>query len=449
MPDSPEQWFAYLGDKLASRLPELIRLRLYVSGEAPLPKGATRYAESYAEWQKMSRTNFAELAVDAKADRLKISGFRVGRDQSDNDAARRIWRRSKGGGVASDVHRDALTYGVGYAMASEGRNGAVLTRESPFSTIVELDPLDPTWVQAGLKVWSDRSADHAVLHLPGEVVKFVRDVPGRTRLPGRLQLFTSGGWVIDERESGVSGLDRVPMVAFVNRDGIGEYSTHTDLLDRINWVTLQRLLIIAAQAFRQRALEDNSGEKTGLPTTDETGEEIDWSDEFIAGPDALWVLPPGVTIWESQPGDISQILQASKEDIRQFGAVTRTPMSQLVPDGENQTAEGASLAREGLVEAAGDRIDRFTSGWDDVMSCALNIDNVEDQVETQWKPVERQSVAERYDALSKAGDDVPWRSKMTEILGFPSDEVDRMELERAADARRIATESDPVTESTT
>lgn len=451
MAESPGEWFARLSDKLQSRMPELLRLRQYVTGEAPLPKGATQYREAYAEWQKQSRTNVAELVVDAKADRLKIAGFRVGEDRTDNDAARKIWRRSRGGSLAADSHRDALTYGRGYAMASLGPRGAILTRESPFTTAVITDPLDPGWVLAGLKVWSERKLDHAVLHLPGQVHKYVREASARTRIPGRPMLFSAGGWTPDPdpTKSGPSGMDRVPIVELVNRDEVGEFANHTDLLDRINWITLQRLLIVGMQAFRQRALEDTSEEKEGLPDEDEDGEKIDWNEAFIPGPDALWVLPPGVKIWESQPGDVSQILQAGKEDIRLLAAVTHTTMSQLIPDGENQTAEGAALAREGLVFAAEDRIERFTGSWDYVMAAALHLDGVKDQpVETQWMPAERQSLAERYDALTKAGDDVPWRDKMTDIVGYPADRVDRMEADRAGEQPTPAAGPPPVAAAT-
>ena len=434
MPDSPEEWFAYLGDKLVSRLPEMVRLRNYVTGQAPLPKGATQYREAYADWQKISRTNWPELVVDAKADRIKIAGFSVGGETGDNDALRSVWRRSRGGGMAADVHRDALTYGVGYAMASEGRSGAIITRESPLNTIVETDPLDPTYVLAGLKSWSDKTADHAVLHLPGEVYRFVRRVPLRSRTPDRPQLIGIGGWETDGLNSGPTGLDIVPIVEFVNRDGIGEFANHTDLIDRINWITLQRLLIVGMQAFRQRALEDGSKEGDAMPDTDEDGEPIDWNKEFVAGPDALWVLPPGVKIWESQPGDVQQILTAAKEDIRQFAAVTHTPMSEFVPDGENQTAEGAALAREGTVKASEDRMERFTSSWDDIGSCALQLDGINDEVRTQWMPAATPSMSERYDALSKAGDDVDWRTKMEDILGYSADRVDEMEARRVSDA---------------
>ena len=432
MPDSdltPEQWLAYLSSKLQSRLPELLRLRQYVTGQAPLPKGATQYREAYAAWQKMARTNPAELVVGAKAERLKISGFRAGQDEQDNDAARTVWKRSMGSAMAADIHRDALTYGRGYCLASKGRFGAVLTRESPFTTIVEHDPLDPTWVLAGMKVWSDLKTDHAVLHLPGEVWRFARPMPGRTKLPSSPRMFAPG-WQLDAENSGESGLDRVPMVEFTNIDGIGEFANHTDILDRINWVILQRLLIVAMQAFRQRALEEDAKNEGALDETDENGDEIDYDELFIPGPDALWVLPAGVKIWESQPGDISQILLAAKDDFRDLAGMTKTPMYTLIPDGgQNQTAEGAALAREGLVYSVEDRQERFGPKWDWQLNAALALDKVDAQVETQWAPAERFSLAEKFDAASKA-QDLPWRRRVTDVLGYGADVVDEMEIER-------------------
>lgn len=431
MPEmSPQEWLTYLSDKLMYRLPEMSRLQRYVTGDAPLAEGATEHADAYAKWQKMSRTNFADLAVEAPAERIRIAGFRVGNEGTDNDPARALWRRSRGGAVASDIHRDALTYGYGYGMAAKGRFGAILTRESPFGCITEHDPLDPSWVQAGLKMWSERTMDHAVLHLPGMVYRFVRAVPERMPLPAQPEPWRFGAWEFDEAKSGPTGLDRVPIVRFENRDGIGEFAKHTDLLDRINWVILERLIVVAIQAFRQRALEDS---QDSIGENDENGEPIDWNKAFVPGPDALWILPPGVKIWESQPGDIQQILSAAKDDIGQFAAVTRTPMATLMPgDGQNQTAEGAAFAREGLVFKAEDRIERFAPSWDTLVPLGLAIDGIDTEVQTQWLPAERQSLAERFDAFTKSGD-MAWRDRMTDVLGYDAARVDQMEINRARD----------------
>jgi hypothetical protein len=439
-PETPDEWLAYLGKKLDYRHTELLRLHSYVTGNAPLPEGATEVAEAYQRWQRLARTNFANLIVDAVCDRMTIAGFRVGDDTTDNDAARTLWRRSLGDAMAPDVHADMLNYGVGYVMASSGRDGAVLTRESPFATITDHDPLEPMWVRAGLKIWTDQDTDHAVLHLPGRLHRYRRSHHERAGVP--LAAGSVAGWEPAGDEE--TGLDRVPLVRFLNRGGVGEFARHTDLLDRINWVILQRLLIIAMQAFRQRALRKTQ-ESAELEYTDpSTGEQIDYAEMFAPGPDALWDLPYGVEIWESQPGDITQILSAVKDDLRDLGAVTRTPMSVLTPDSANQSAEGAAFAKEGLVFKAGDRINRASPSWDVSVDLGLRLDDLSGPVVTQWLPAERQSLAEKADAAQKlsagaAGNPILSRRRIiTDILGYGADVADQMEAELASETLTTA-----------
>jgi hypothetical protein len=423
---TPEQWLTDLGKKLDERQGELRRLYDYVSGNAPLPEGATSVRDSFAKWQRLARTDYANLVVDAPAERMTVAGFRVGDESTDNDAARDLWRRSLMESTSNDVTRDMLIYGVAYAMASQSPRGPILTRESPFNAITDHDPLDPTVVRAGLKVWTDDDIDYAVVHTPGRVDRYTR--PGVTVSGTRILGVASGGWEHDPDQSGATGLDVVPMVRFLNRDGVGEFARHTDLLDRINWVVLQRLLIIAMQAYRQRAI------KGDLPEVDADGNEIDYAAEFLPGPDALWTLPDGVDIWESEPGDVQQILSAVKDDLRDLSAVTRTPMSVLSPDSANQSAEGAALMREGLVFKVEDRQRRMAPCWDALVSIGLALAGEPARVQVQWAPAERQSLAEKSDAAVKLATVLPWRRVATDVLAYPADEVDRMEIERGADA---------------
>jgi hypothetical protein len=86
----------------------------------------------------------------------------------------------------------------------------------------------------------------------------------------------------------------VPVVEFVNRNGVGEFERHLDVLDRINHMLLQRMVIATFQAFRQRAIKVENAED--MPDKDpETGEPIDYDDIFAADPGALWQLPKAPT----------------------------------------------------------------------------------------------------------------------------------------------------------
>jgi hypothetical protein len=403
-----------------------------MDGNAPLPEGAEGCREAYRLFQRKARTNFGELIVDATAERMTVSGFRVGSSQSDDDAARRIWRRWRGAVGSMDVHRDMLGLSAGYVMVQPGRDGALITYERPEQAITEADPLDPNTVRAGLKVYRDPAEgfDRAFLHLPGALSVFERqygDIDPLLTTPPQ-PLTVSGGWeLVGERGT---GLDFVSIYPFVNRDGQGEFETHTDVLDRINFNVLQRLVITAMQAYRQRAI------KADLPVEDEQGNEIDYGIMFKPGPGSLWTLPEGAELWESQSTDLQPILSAGKDDIEHLAAVTRTPMAALMPEGANQSATGADFAREGLIFKAQDRINRAGPVWDAVMGAALAIESGSaapvEGVETQWLPPERRSLAEKADAANKATD-LPWRDRMTDIWQFSQDRVDLMEVNREAE----------------
>lgn len=430
---SPDQWLARLSKAMDDRAGRIATLRSYMDGDAPLPEGAEGCRDAYKDFQRKARTNFGELVVESVTERLIPAGFaRPSGSPGDDDLLRAIWRRNRLQIGVSDVLRDMLGVSAGYLIVGEGpgRRQALVTCERPEQVITEQSASRPDQVRAGLKVYRDEvdGFDVAKLHVPGVVHTYFRPLRDEHGFDRRL-IRVEGDWEYAGEEQ--TGLRFVPIFPFVNRGGLGEFETHTDVLDRINWNILQRLVITAMQAYRQRAT------KGDLPAEDNEGNEIDYAEMFKPGPGALWQLPEGVELWESQQTDISGILLATKDDITHLAAVTRTPMSTLMPDGANQSAEGASFAKEGLVFKAGDRRDRATAALEMALGAALAIEqgsaDVVEGVEVSWLPVERQSLAERADAATKA-QDLPWRTRMTDIWQFSADRVDAMESERAADA---------------
>lgn len=425
----PQWWLTHLTKRMDDRRSHLALLRAYLCGDAPLPDGADNCRKAYQLFQRKARTNFAELITDAVSERMQVAGFVVGDSLSDDDDARRLWKANHLPVWSSDVHRNMLALGHGYVSVQPGPDGVEILHERPEQVIVEHDPERPDRRRAALKAWRDNVAgsDFAVLHLPGIAYWWYRST---TRIQGKPEpiLTYSGGWQPLLARS--TGIDVVPIIPFTNRDGRGEYETHLDVLDRINWGVLQRLVIIAMQAYRQRAT------KGDLPEVDEDGNTIDYGALLEPGPGALWRLPEGVELWESGQTDLTGVLEGVKADLRDLAAVTRTPINSLIPEGANQSAEGAAAAREGLVFKTGDRITRAQAAWAEVMALALMLDRDASElldVEVQFAPPERQSLAERADALTKLRDDLPWRARMTDVMGYDGDRVDRMAAERAED----------------
>lgn len=435
-PESYGWWAERLVRQVAASQNRYRLLQSYIDGNAPLPEGAEGFRAAYQAFQRKARTNFAEIIVEAVQERMTVTGFRVGDKPELETLATTFWSVNEMDIASDDVHGDMLGLGRGVAIVGPPEAASrwdwlpwrkteripVITREDPRLIGVEYDPINRSRVISALKTYTDAVAGEDVLHvyLPGRVLTCRR----RT-VEGAEDTSMSGyEWVSDT----TLPFNVVPVVTFENRRGIGEFETHTDVLNRINYMVLQRLVITAMQAFRQRAVIGD------LPETDETGDPIDYGSVFRPGPGAVWLLRNGEQMWESTSTDIRPLLEAVKDDTRELAAGTRTPMSMLLPDSQNQSAEGASAAREGLVFKAKNRTKRAAYGWNQVMQLALLFGGQgwQRDIETLWLPPERQSLAERADAASKAVD-LPFGTKLRKVWGFSEAEAVRIEQERMND----------------
>lgn len=449
-PGSPGWWFSRLITELGKRRARYELLDTYYRGEAGVPALSTKATrQAYARLVAMSKLNFSELVVEAVRERMKPVGFRTGAvpDGSGDDEAWRIWQANSLDADCDLVHTCQLSMSDGYVIVGGPDpeiDAPLITPEDPRQVIIEEDPRRRRRPLAGLKVFRDTyvMVDRAYLYLPGFVIRAARQVDNVVSGPEDPIAYDAAGWEWEPDTPANPNPGRlpapvVPVVRFPNRPDLygrtkGEFEPHLSVLDRINYQILNRLEIATLQAFRQRAVK-------GVPAKDENGDDIDYDDVFAADPGALWLLPDTAELWESGQVDLGPVRQAIRDDVQDLAAVTRTPLFYLTPDAANQSAEGASLAREGLVFKTEDRIVRTSESWEQVMALAFLFSGDEERarrpdLETLWAPAERFSLAERYDAASKAGAaGVPWRTVMTDVLQFSPQQVDRMETDRAAD----------------
>lgn len=444
-PVSPEEWLPVLSKRLDERRPTVDLLRSYVNGNAPLPEAGKSIRASWEAFQKKARTNLGALVVAALLERIIVNALVVSGAAQDDDEARRIWRDNRMDIAFADTLLDMFTCGIGYMALGIESGRPVITSEKPEFVYAATDPLLPWRARAVLKVWRDNDAelDYGYVWANGVRQKFER--PAYTQGTGRRRMLltkvSGGDWQPTGEAEPYEG--DPPVYVFPNVDDMGEFQAHTDIIDRINKGILDRLVASAYQAFRQRALQG------GLPKTDpDTGKEVDYSAIFAPAPGALWDLPEGITIWESQESaqSIQAMLMAVKDDMRDFSAVTRTPLAMLAPDGQNQSATGSEFAKEGLVLKAKDRISRVKPPLSALMTRAMQIVNPDFDriVEAGFADPTHVTTAERYDAAAKAqAAGVPWRTIMIDILGFSAEKVDEMQTEREEELLTAALAAPP------
>lgn len=433
---SPGWWLKRMFNMLGNqkRQQRLNTLRRYRLGDPPAPSGADGSREVYEAYVRKARLNLAELVVSALSDRLQPVGFQTGLDDDEtgDEQAGEMWRRAGMGMKSSTVHDMVLTYGEAYVIV--GRlsklNGApIVTAEDPRYIVGDPDPDEPEVLRAALKVVYDDTVneDRAYLYLPGGIFVArhrgaVASLPLGTR--GPVLAWNENTWEWDTERSGPVPHGRMPVVRFTNKDEMGEFEPHIDTLDRINHQILQTMVIGTMQAFRVRALK-------GLPLNDPaTGQPVDYSDLLSLDPGSVWQLPKDTELWESETTDLRPLLESIKDDLMRLAASTKTPLHMLNAAGVNQSAEGASLQREGLVFKAEDRIERLRPQWAQVASLMLHVLGDTERADlaklwTIFAPPERLSLAERADAAAKAATDLSLKTRLTKIWQLSPADAER------------------------
>lgn len=451
----PEEWLRLLARRMDTRRRGVLTLRSYTDGNAPLPEMSRETAEAWRMFQRRARTNWGELIVESVVDRIVPNGLTVAgeNDSEAADAAQRIWRNNRMNSVFKSWLRYGLTFGQSYLTVWTGSDGeTVITADSPETMIVITDPLQHWKPVAAMRVWrNDQEArDYAIVWTRNGWQQFTRPTYDKVELkviPSKwLVNLAEGAWTKEGQPNGKSDLgvaQQIPVVVYHNPGGHGDFETHLDLINRINAGILERLCIAAVQAFRQRAITGGL-----LPDRDAEGNAIDYSRVFAPAPGVLWNLPEGLELWESQPVDLQGVLNATKEDIRQLSAVTRTPLPMLMPDNANTSAEGARETSSGHYFRCVDRLDEAKHGVQKCMEMALMLDGIDlndaEPLEVSFEPVDRITTAEKYQAaLAAHNSGESWKSIQRNILGYSPDQIAQDEIDRLQESMIAQSMSPP------
>jgi hypothetical protein len=457
---SPKDWLNVLTRRVDFGWARIELLRSYVDGNAPMPQMSKNTREAWEKFQREARTNWGALIIESVVNRLIPNGITVGGENDSNLAkqAHAIWKRNRLNSVFREWVRYGLTFRQSYLTVWKDDFGkALITADSPESMSVSVNPLRPWEVRAAVRWWRDLDLqeDRCIVWGPRSSQTFKRtllSLNAPTNPPNNMMYYLPvrllGEWYPVNEEQVTD--QPPPVVVYNNPIFSGEFETHIDLINRINREILERLTTAAMQAFRQRAIKAAAG-TSGLPTHDIRGNVIDWGRIFEPAPGAIWDLPPGIDIWESQPTDIRQMLDACKDDIRQLSAMTSTPFPVLMPDNQNQTAEGADAARDAHIFKCGERLAEAKPGIEEALVLALKTeganlspekskDETEDKViEVLFKPVDRVTISEMYaaaQAASAAGES--WPSIARNILGYSPEQIAQDELDKMNEAMRAA-----------
>jgi len=448
VPQSPGWWLDRLNKKLVDARKDYVDLFQRYEGDAPVPTSLRSAPEAAQRFFRVCRTNFAEMVIKAVLYPIKMQSVATTVERSAvGDTV--AWDVMKATGMLEEepaVKRNMLIAGRSYAMCFvHPEYGPRYTAEDPREVITIQDPVVQSITRAGMKITYDDIQDRTIcwLHLPGRVYRCsMAGGNGRT-----LPRFSPHSFDWDEDAGGEDGLplpapfeNTVGIVPYRNEEGIGEFKRHRDVLDRIDHMILQGMTIATYQAFKQRAIKADDED---MPEYDEQGNKIDYDDVFSADPGALWQLPMTAEMWESGAVDLTPVWIGIDKGIQQFSAVTFTPLAMFSPEGQNQSAEGATFAREGRTFKIEDRQALIERSHARALSMLLTMSGHEERaneagIRITWKPAERYSLTARASAMAQTKNDLPFRTRAIDIWQASPEAVDEMESLREQEALQTA-----------
>lgn len=441
-----EQWRQWVYWR--TRRHRLNMLWAYYIGQPPLPQVARNYQDVFRDVLRKGRATYAPMAIQPMLDRMELHGVRTGVTDGveGDDVGKRIMAYSNGTSAIKDACGFSFVMSDAYLMVIPAAEGAtdrtpLITAEDPRTCIGEPDPMNPNHLRAAVKLGYDPVLNQVMAWLFHDGIKYTATCPGND-----MWALTSYGANSFEWSDPPQPLPElasvgasVPIIQLPNARGMGEFEPHLDLLDRINDMILQRIVITHYQSFKQRAIV---GDLEGDANEDSAGdspleEDIDLNSVFSADPGALWRVPLGTTFWESNPTDMTGLITAIRDDVKEFSAVTATPLHLITPDAANQSAEGAALMREGLVFKVKDRRARFTPRLTELFKMAFAFAGESGRtkdIELLWGPVESFSLGEKSSAIAQTRGVLSRSRQLQDIMEMTPDQIEQNKQELLDDA---------------
>ncbi len=442
-----EHQLAILNAELDSRLVRHNIVEPYFevqAGRMPIPAAVitAKLTNAYRQLMAMSHTPWGKTVVNAKLDRLEVTGIR-----SDDESVDKVvwgwWQDEAMDLEAKLAHSSALLDGRIHALVwprDDGPRAGVprVTLDDVTQMVVQYKEGSRRDRTAALRRWIDDSKRvFCTLYRPDGIFKFQGEQGTRGFVGVRWEPRAVDGedWPLANR-FGV-----VPVVELaVNRrlkpgtfaHARGEYEDVTGLMERIDLLTFLGLVVAIWMGFPLRGV---IGDKI---MRDDDGNNLP---PFESRPDSVVQFEnPEAKLVEFKAADRSNLSVFS--ELTELAAATSTPRHYLPMDGGiSNVSEPTIRAFEGGMHATVNASHKpsLGEGWEELLRLGGMMLKapvaLSPRAELSWADHESRSLGERADAalkLSQAG--LPWQGVAEMALNLSQDEISRYEAMQSSGA---------------
>ena len=370
--------------------------------------------------------NWCRTVVDSVSDRMRMKAFYLPGEQQASEALRESWDYNNLDSESIAHHQEMLILGRGFVSVGaneEDPEFPLIQVENPRELAVDIDHRHRR-LRAAVRVMpSENDApgtpSNAVLYLPDSTMRLKRH---------------QGQWVVEDRDD--HGLGRVPLVMFLNRRRVGQWTGVSEMVDAIP------LVDAAARSLTNLQL---AGETHSVPQKYVLGMSKGDFVDANGNPIPAWEAYFNA-IWANQNKD-AKVGQFAASDLSNFHNTVDHYASKLAGlyglparyvgiTSVNPAAEGAIRAEEArLILNVEKKAALAGDGWGWVMGLVERFRTGEwvsgSRIKTDWFDAGTPTYAQRADALTKmynSGQGILSREGVWEELGWSEA---RMERERA------------------
>ena len=377
--------------------------------------------------------NWCRTVVDSVSDRMRMKAFYLPGEQQASEALRESWDYNNLDSESIAHHQEMLILGRGFVSVGaneEDPEFPLIQVENPRELAVDIDHRHRR-LRAAVRVMpSENDApgtpSNAVLYLPDSTMRLKRH---------------QGQWVVEDRDD--HGLGRVPLVMFLNRRRVGQWTGVSEMVDAIP------LVDAAARSLTNLQL---AGETHSVPQKYvlgmSKGDFVDAEGKPIPAWEAYFNA-----IWANQNKD-AKVGQFAASDLSNFHNTVDHYASKLAGlyglparyvgiTSVNPAAEGAIRAEEArLILNVEKKAALAGDGWGWVMGLVERFRTGEwvsgSRIKTDWFDAGTPTYAQRADALTKmynSGQGILSREGVWEELGWSEARMERERSRFEAEAR--------------
>lgn len=377
--------------------------------------------------------NWCRTVVDSVSDRMRMKAFYLPGEDRASEALRESWDYNNLDSESIAHHQEMLILGRGFVSVGaneEDPEFPLIQVENPRELAVDIDHRHRR-LRAAVRVMpSENDApgtpSNAVLYLPDSTMRLKRH---------------QGRWVVEDRDD--HGLGRVPLVMFLNRRRVGQWTGVSEMVDAIP------LVDAAARSLTNLQL---AGETHSVPQKYVLGMS---KGDFVDGegkPIPAWEAYFNA-IWANQNKD-AKVGQFAASDLSNFHNTVDHYASKLAGlyglparyvgiTSVNPAAEGAIRAEEArLILNVEKKAALAGDGWGWVMGLVERFRTGEwvsgSRIKTDWFDAGTPTYAQRADALTKmynSGQGILSREGVWEELGWSEARMERERSRFEAEAR--------------